>query len=53
MSFAIFETGGKQYKASASKILEVEKLKAEKKRFLNELAPKWDEEAEKRESTYK
>ena len=30
MSFAIFETGGKQYKASASKILEVEKLKAEK-----------------------
>ena len=29
MSFAIFETGGKQYKVSASKILEVEKLKAE------------------------
>ena len=26
MSFAIFETGGKQYKASASKILEIEKL---------------------------
>jgi nitrite reductase (cytochrome c-552) len=33
--------------------LPVEKLKAEKQRFLNELAPKWDEEAEKRESTYK
>ena len=29
MSFAIFETGGKQYKASASKIIEVEKLDAE------------------------
>ena len=29
MSFAIFETGGKQYKASASKILEIEKLEAE------------------------
>ena len=28
MSFAIFETGGKQYKASASKILEIEKLDA-------------------------
>ena len=27
MSFAIFETGGKQYKVSASKILEIEKLK--------------------------
>ena len=26
MSFAIIETGGKQYKVSASKILEVEKL---------------------------
>ena len=26
MSFAIFETGGKQYKASASKIIEIEKL---------------------------
>ena len=33
--------------------LPVEKLKAEKQRFLNELAPKWDEEAEKIESTYK
>jgi large subunit ribosomal protein L21 len=29
MSFAIIETGGKQYKVSTSKILEVEKLKAE------------------------
>jgi large subunit ribosomal protein L21 len=29
MSFAKFETGGKQYKASASKIIEVEKLDAE------------------------
>ena len=29
MTFAIFETGGKQYKASASKIIEVEKLDAE------------------------
>ena len=27
MSFAIIETGGKQYKVSASKILEIEKLK--------------------------
>ena len=30
MSFAIIETGGKQYKVSASKILEVEKLDAQK-----------------------
>ena len=29
MSFAIIETGGKQYKVSTSKILEVEKLKAD------------------------
>ena len=29
MSFAIIETGGKQYKVTASKILEVEKLDAE------------------------
>ena len=29
MSFAIIETGGKQYKVSASKILEVEKLDTE------------------------
>ena len=29
MSFAIIETGGKQYKVSASKILEVEKLDVE------------------------
>ena len=28
MSFAIIETGGKQYKVSASKILEVEKINA-------------------------
>ena len=26
MSFAIIETGGKQYKVSASKILEIEKI---------------------------
>ena len=30
MSFAIIETGGKQYKVSTSKILEVEKLDVEK-----------------------
>ena len=30
MSFAIFETGGKQYKASASKIIEIEKLESER-----------------------
>ena len=29
MSFAIIETGGKQYKVSTSKILEIEKLDAE------------------------
>ena len=29
MSFAVFETGGKQYKASASKIIKIEKLDAE------------------------
>ena len=29
MTFAIFETGGKQYKASASKIIEIERLDAE------------------------
>ena len=29
MSFAIFGTGGKQYKASASKIIEIEKLEVE------------------------
>ena len=28
MSFAIIETGGKQYKVSPSKILEIEKLNA-------------------------
>ena len=30
MSFTIIETGGKQYKVSASKILEIEKLNAKK-----------------------
>ena len=30
MSFAIIETGGKQYKVSASKILDVEKLNSKK-----------------------
>ena len=30
MTFAIIQTGGKQYKVSASKIIEVEKLQAEK-----------------------
>ena len=30
MSFAIIQTGGKQYKVSANKIIEVEKLQAEK-----------------------
>ena len=30
MSFAIIETGGKQYKVSASKILEIEKINAKK-----------------------
>ena len=30
MSFAIIETGGKQYKVSASKILEIEKLNVKK-----------------------
>ena len=30
MSFAIIQTGGKQYKVSTSKIIEVEKLQAEK-----------------------
>ena len=29
MSFAIIETGGKQYKVFASKILEIEKIDAE------------------------
>jgi large subunit ribosomal protein L21 len=34
MTFAIFETGGKQYKASASKIIEIEKLEAEKGKII-------------------
>ena len=35
MSFAIIETGGKQYKVSASKILEIEKLNAKLVKLLN------------------
>jgi len=35
MSFAIIETGGKQYKVSTSKILEIEKLDAKKGKLLN------------------
>ena len=35
MSFAIIETGGKQYKVSTSKILEVEKLDAKKVKQLS------------------
>ncbi len=34
MSFAIIETGGKQYKVSASKILEIEKIDAEAGKIL-------------------
>ncbi len=34
MSFAIIETGGKQYKVSANKILKVEKLNAEKGKLI-------------------
>ena len=34
MSFAIIETGGKQYKVFASKILEIEKLKIEKGKII-------------------
>ena len=34
MSFAIIQTGGKQYKVSASKIIEVEKLHAEKGKII-------------------
>jgi large subunit ribosomal protein L21 len=34
MSFAIIETGGKQYKVSASNILEIEKLDAEKGKII-------------------
>jgi len=42
MSFAIIETGGKQYKVSTSKILEIEKLDAKKGetiKFKNVLIP--------------
>ena len=35
MSFAIIETGGKQYKVSANKILEVEKLDAEEGKLVS------------------
>ena len=35
MSFAIIETGGKQYKVSASKIIEIEKLEAEEVKLFN------------------
>ena len=34
MSFAIIQTGGKQYKLSASKIIEVEKLQTEKGKII-------------------
>jgi len=34
MSFAIIETGGKQYKVSASKILEIEKLNVSKGKII-------------------
>ena len=34
MSFAIIETGGKQYKVSASKILQIEKINAEKGKII-------------------
>ena len=37
MSFAIIETGGKQYKVTASKILEIEKLNAKTIKFDNVL----------------
>ena len=35
MSFAIIETGGKQYKVSTSKILEIEKLNVKKGETIN------------------
>ena len=44
MSFAIIETGGKQYKVSTSKILEIEKLDAKKGetiKFKNVLSKKF------------
>ena len=49
MSFAIIETGGKQYKVSASKILEIEKLDAkigETIKFKNVLLLNIDKETE-------
>ena len=36
MSFAIIETGGKQYKVSASKILEIEKLNAKLNEYITD-----------------
>ena len=46
MSFAIIETGGKQYKVSASKILDVEKIESEEgkegiKSFFEKKKPYW------------
>ena len=49
MSFAIIETGGKQYKVSASKILEIEKLNAkvgETIKFKNVLLLNYDKNTE-------
>ena len=49
MSFAIIETGGKQYKVSASKILEIEKLDAkvgETIKFQNVLLLNYDKTTE-------
>ena len=49
MSFAIIETGGKQYKVSTSKILEVEKLdtkKGETIKFTNVLLVNDDKNTE-------
>lgn len=34
MTFAIIETGGKQYKVAANKILEIEKIEAEKGKII-------------------
>ena len=45
MSFAIIETGGKQYKVSTSKILEIEKLSAKKGEIVK-IAPQKDQKIE-------
>ena len=37
MSFAIIETGGKQYKVSTSNILKIEKLDAKKGETIDEM----------------